>query len=110
MADLDWDRQRWERATRMLGDFVIDNTGRKIGRVRDIAEVGTEMKPEWLVVKTSLFGRRRLIPMAAVHEEGKVIRVPFSNDLVLSAPVPAIPVTLSDSEREALAEHYARAA
>jgi ribosomal 30S subunit maturation factor RimM len=62
----------------MVGESVVDRDNRKIGRVDAIAETSDEMEPEWLVVRTSLFGRPRLIPIDIVREVGNEVHVPFS--------------------------------
>jgi len=73
-----FNRDRWDRAWHMVGEPVIDKDNRQIGRVDAIAEVSDEMEPEWLVVRTSLFGRPRLIPIDIVREVGDEVHVPFS--------------------------------
>jgi hypothetical protein len=89
---------------------VFDKENHKIGRVEDLAEAWDKEEPEWLVVRTSFFGRKRLIPIDRVEEEGENVHVPYSKKLVLLAPVPDIPVRVFREEREALVRHYARAA
>jgi PRC-barrel domain len=73
-----FDRDRWDRASHMVGEAVVDKDNHKIGRVDAIAEVRDDMEPEWLVVRTSLFGRPRLIPIDIVREVEGEIHVPFS--------------------------------
>jgi ribosomal 30S subunit maturation factor RimM len=73
-----FNRDRWDRASHMVGESVVDKDNRKIGRVDAIAEVHDQMEPEWLVVRTSLFGRPRLIPIDIVREVGGEVHVPFS--------------------------------
>jgi hypothetical protein len=62
----------------MVGDSVVDKDNRQIGRVAAIAEVRDAREPEWLVVRTSLFGRPRLIPIDIVREVGDEVHLPFS--------------------------------
>jgi hypothetical protein len=105
-----FDRDRWDRASHMVGEPVVDKDNHKIGRVAAIAEARDEMEPEWLVVRTSLLGRPRLIPIDVVREEGDEIYVPFSKRTVLLAPVPEILTNVARAERRALDFHYKRAA
>jgi ribosomal 30S subunit maturation factor RimM len=93
-----------------LGEPVFDREDRRIGKVEDFAEAWNKEVPEWLVVRTSLFGRQRLIPIDRMEEKDKKIHIPYSKKSVLLAPVPEIPVRVFRWEREALARHYARAA
>jgi ribosomal 30S subunit maturation factor RimM len=105
-----FDRDRWDLAAHLVGESVVDKDNRKIGRVDAIAEVLDDMEPEWLVVRTSLFGRPRLIPIDTVREVDDEIYVPFSKRTVLLAPVPEILTNVDRAERRALDFHYRRAA
>src|SRR5579864_9485557 len=97
------------KLTHAKGEHVVDLDGRRIGKVTNIAFEPKTSRPDWLVVKTSMFGRPRLVPVAAAVEEGHEIRVPFLKETVLRAPVPTIPLTPGTSECAALEEHYRRA-
>ena len=98
------------RISHLIGETVLDVDGDKVGKVTEIAFRPDTEVPEWLVVKTSLFGRWRLVPLGGAEELGDTLRVPYARDTVLHAPVPEIPVTLAPSERDALLDHYAHAA
>ncbi len=101
------DLMRWDQAPRLLGESVFDQEDRRIGKVEDLAEAWDKEVPEWLVVRTSLFGRQRLIPIDRIEEKDKKIHVPYSKKTVLLAPLPEIPIRVFRWEREALARHYA---
>jgi hypothetical protein len=94
----------------MLGEPVVDYESRRVGTVRGVAQQESTMEPGWLVVKTSLFGRERLIPIESVEDVGDAVRVPFSRAAVLSAPVPATLFTVDSAEQASLARHYELAA
>jgi sporulation protein YlmC with PRC-barrel domain len=98
------------KLTHARGERVVDLDGRRIGKVTNIAFEPNTYRADWLVVKTSMFGRPRLVPVATAVEEGHEIRVPFLKATVLNAPVPTIPLTPAMSECTALEEHYRRAA
>lgn len=100
------DLMRWDQAPRLLGESVFDQEDRRIGKVEDLAEAWDKEVPEWLVVRTSLFGRQRLIPIDRIEEKDKKIHVPYSKKTVLLAPLPEIPIRVFRWEREALARHY----
>jgi hypothetical protein len=104
------DRMRWEQAVHLLGESVFDKKHRKIGRVQDLAEAYDMEVPEWLVVRTSLFGRQRLVPIDGIEEEDKKIHVRYSKKSILLAPVPEIPGRVFRWERDELERYYARAA
>jgi len=94
-----------------VGDEVVDVEGQRIGKVTEISADPATLAPEWLVVKTSAFGRLRLLPLDRAIDQGAgVIRVPFSKQMVLQAPVPEITGSLATSEREALRQYYHLAA
>jgi sporulation protein YlmC with PRC-barrel domain len=93
-----------------MGDPVVDREGRRIGKLMQIALEPNTYRAQWLVVKTSLFGRQRLVPVDTAIEDGNTIRVPFSKDTVLNAPVPAVPLTPAPTECSALEEYYRHAA
>jgi hypothetical protein len=94
----------------LVGDTLIDDEGRRVGRVIDVVSRPDTLEAEWLVVKTSMFGRRRLVPVAATTETGQTAHIGFTRQEVLSAPVPEVPTSLALSERQALMEHYHLAA
>ena len=102
--------QDWNEVARMIGDTVMDRENQRIGKVQDVAQRADTMEPSWLVVKTSMFGRRRLVPLAVAKVQDHVIRVPYPKDHVLQAPVPAVPVTVAASEDARLVHHYGLAA
>jgi sporulation protein YlmC with PRC-barrel domain len=94
----------------VMGDHVVDAEGRRIGKLTQIALEPNTYRAEWLVVKTSLFGRTRLVPIESAVEQGDTIRVPFSRDTVLNAPVPEVPLTPAPTECTALEDYYQHAA
>jgi sporulation protein YlmC with PRC-barrel domain len=95
-----------EHVSELVGEVVIDPDGNRVGRVTQVSYQPDTLEPEWLVVKTSRFGRERLVPLGAANEQGDVIRLAVAKDVVLAAPIPEMPVSLAPREREALVEHY----
>ncbi len=93
-----------------MGEEVVDYVGRRIGKVTGFALETSIYTPEWLVVKPPLFRRQRLVPLDGAVQQGDTIRVLFSKERFLSAPVPTIIAALSEGECAALTEHYHRAA
>jgi hypothetical protein len=94
----------------VVGDTVVDKDGHRLGKVIAVASRPDTLQAEWFVVKTSLFGRQRLVPLACTTDEFDTLHISFSKGAVLSAPVPAVTTSLTVSERRALLEHYGLAA
>ena len=90
----------------LVGDTMVDDAGHRVGTVTDVVSRPDTLEAEWLVVKTSVFGRQRLVPMAAATEDGHTAHIGFSRDDVLSAPVPEVSTSLALYERDALMQHY----
>jgi len=93
-----------------IGDRVVDRDGRRIGKLEQIALEPNTYRAQWLVVKTSVFGRPRLVPIDSAVQQGRTIRVPFPKDIVLNAPVPDVPLTPAPTECLELEKHYHHAA
>jgi|HubBroStandDraft_1064217.scaffolds.fasta_scaffold373837_2 hypothetical protein len=105
-----FNRDRWDLVSHMVGEPVVDRYNHKIGRVDAIAEARDEMEPQWLVVRTSLLGRPRLVPIDTVREVDNELHVPFSKRMVRRAPVPHVLTNVDRAEGQALNFHYNRAA
>jgi sporulation protein YlmC with PRC-barrel domain len=91
----------------IMGERVVDPRGHRIGKVTQLALEPQTLQAEWLVLKTSRFGRqRRLVPIKGAVDQGGAILVPFSKEMVLGAPVPAVPTSPGGSEVTALHAHY----
>jgi len=93
--------------TRMRGMEVVDRDGDKIGKVDEIYLDQQTNKPEWLAVKTGLFGSNvSFIPLAEATTEGDVVRVPFEKSHVKDAPNADPDGELSQDEEARLYRHY----
>ena len=101
----------FDKLEHIMGERVVDWEGHRIGTVTQVALEPNTFKAEWLVLKTSRFGRRpRLVPIKGAVDQGDTILVPFSKEMVLGAPVPAVPTSPGGSEIAALHQHYGVAA
>ena len=97
----------FDKLEHIMGEHVVDRHGHRIGTVAQVALEPQTFRAEWLVLKTSRFGhRQRLVPIEAAVDEGRAISVPFSKEMVLCAPVPAVPTSPAGSEITALHQHY----
>jgi len=91
----------------MRGLQVVDRDGDKIGKVDEIYLDQQTNKPEWLAVKTGLFGSNvSFIPLAEATTEGDVVRVPFEKSHVKDAPNADPDGELTQEEEARLYRHY----
>ena len=71
----------------ILGQDVYTSDGDRVGKVGQIFLDDSTGQPEWLTVKTGLFGTKEsFVPLASaeVHNDG--VRVPFDKDTIEGAP------------------------
>ncbi len=71
----------------LRGLNVIGASGDKLGKVDEVYLDNETGKPEWVAVKTGLFGSNvSLVPVAAADYSGSELSVPFGKDQVKNAP------------------------
>jgi uncharacterized protein (TIGR02271 family) len=89
---------------------VIDVDGDKIGSLDNIYMDRATGQPEWLAVKTGLFGTKStFVPIEGAGADGDDLRVPYAKDLVKDAPnVDEDDGFLPPEEERRLYEHYQR--
>ena len=93
--------------TEWTGHTVVDEDGDKIGSVEEIYLDAETDKPEWLAVKTGMFGTKvSFVPIAEAAEAGDDIRVPYSKNQVKDAPKADADRELSQEEEADLYRHY----
>jgi uncharacterized protein (TIGR02271 family) len=69
------------------GGGVVGQGGEKIGKVSQVFLDDETAKPEWVTVKTGMFGgAESFIPLAHADLRGTEITVPYSKDTVKDAP------------------------
>lgn len=89
------------------GRDAFDADGNKIGTIDEIYEDTETGKPEWMAVKTGLFGSKvSFVPLADASEGADGIRVPYSKDQVKDAPNADPEGELSQEEEARLYGHY----
>ena len=98
------DAQTWK------GRKLVDRDGDKIGSIEDVYLDRSSGEPEWVAVKTGLFGSNlSFVPIAeASSQGGDEIRVPYEKDLVKDAPNVEADGELSPEEEQRLYQHYGR--
>jgi uncharacterized protein (TIGR02271 family) len=89
------------------GGTAVDRDGEKIGTIDEIYADAETGKPEWLAVKTGLFGMKlSFIPIAEASETGGDVRVPYDTQQVKDAPNAEPDGELSQEEEADLYRHY----
>lgn len=86
---------------------VLGQDGEKLGKVDAVYLDQSTQRPEWVAVKSGLFGTHvSLVPLAAADLTNEELRVPFSKDQMQAAPHQDPDQELSPAEEAALFEHY----
>jgi uncharacterized protein (TIGR02271 family) len=90
------------------GSNAVDSDGQKIGTIEEIYMDTETGKPEWLAVKTGMFGSKlSFVPIAeATASAGDDVRVPYAKQQVKDAPNAEADGELSQEEEANLYRHY----
>jgi uncharacterized protein (TIGR02271 family) len=89
------------------GRNAVDSDGGKIGSIDEIYMDAQTGKPEWLAVKTGMFGSKvSFVPIAEASESNGDVRLPYGKDQVKDAPNAEADGELSQDEEAALYSHY----
>jgi uncharacterized protein (TIGR02271 family) len=91
----------------LIGNDVVDSDGDKIGSVGQVYVDPSTGRPNWVTVKTGLFGMSEsFVPLDAADTSGNELRVPYSKQMVKDAPNIDPDSELSDAEADRLYEYY----
>ncbi len=90
------------------GGNVVDNDGSKIGSIGQIFLDDQSGRPEWVTVKTGLFGGgESFVPLRDAEVTGDDLRIPYDKATVKDAPRISDPDGhLSEDEEETLYRYY----
>jgi uncharacterized protein (TIGR02271 family) len=90
------------------GATVRDRDGEKIGTVDQLYMDTRTAQPEWMTVKTGLFGMRTtFVPIEGARPEGEdAVRVPYEKERVKDAPTIEPDQELTQPEEQRLYSHY----
>jgi uncharacterized protein (TIGR02271 family) len=92
---------------RVIGADVIDADGNKIGTASEVFLDDQSGNPEWVTVKTGMFGTKEsFVPIRDADLTGDGLRVPVSKDAVKDAPRIDSDGHLSPDEEAELYRHY----
>jgi sporulation protein YlmC with PRC-barrel domain len=91
------------------GSTLVDRDGDKIGKVEDVYLDRSSDEPEWIAVKTGLFGSNvSFVPIHDAAAAGDDVRVPYEKRQVKDAPNIDPDGELSPEEERRLYQHYGR--
>src|SRR5829696_3125995 len=92
---------------RVIGADVIDAAGNKIGTASEVFLDDESGTPEWVTVKTGLFGTKEtFVPIRDADLTGDGLRVPVSKESVKDAPKIDTNGHLSPQEEQELYRYY----
>jgi uncharacterized protein (TIGR02271 family) len=98
-----------QEITSWKGRTAVDRDGDKIGTIEDVYLDRRSGEPEWVAIKTGLFGSNvSFVPIADASPAGDDIRVGFEKDRVKDAPNVEADGELSPEEERRLYAHYDR--
>jgi uncharacterized protein (TIGR02271 family) len=91
------------------GRTLVDRDGDKIGKVEDVYLDRRSGEPEWVAVKTGLFGSNvSFVPIHDASNAGDDLQVAYTKDQVKDAPNIDPDGELSPEEERRLYSHYGR--
>jgi uncharacterized protein (TIGR02271 family) len=99
-----------EQIRRLAGQEVYGSDGGKIGKVGQIYADDQSGRPEWLTVRTGLFGTREtFVPLAQADATGDRVVLPYTKALVKDAPnIDVDNDHISTDEERRLYSYYGR--
>jgi uncharacterized protein (TIGR02271 family) len=93
--------------TEWRGRNAVDSDGDKIGSIDEIYMDAQTGKPEWLAVKTGIFGSKvSFVPIAGASDADGDVRLPYDKQQVKDAPNAEADGELSQDEEASLYRHY----
>ena len=91
----------------LQGTAVLDTSGEKIGKVAQVYLDDTTGQPEWVTVRTGLFGTKEsFVPLAAARLDNGGLVVDASKDKVSDAPRIDEDGHLSEAQEDELYSYY----
>ena len=91
----------------LTGSTVVDSSGGKIGKVGQVYLDDQTGQPQWVTVRTGLFGTKEsFVPLAAARVEGDQLVVDASKDQVSGAPQVEEDGHISEQEESEIYRYY----
>src|ERR1700754_2326741 len=97
-----------EQIPAVIDHPVYDSDGQKIGSARHIFYDDNTGYPEWVSVKTGMFGAETFVPIRDAHVVQDHLEVPYAKEKIKEAPAVAIDDAghLSEQEEHRLHVYY----
>jgi sporulation protein YlmC with PRC-barrel domain len=90
---------------------VRSSTGERIGEIKQVYLDNESGEPNWVTVKTGLFGMQEsFVPLAQAEASGADVTVPYDKEIVKNAPRLEAGGTLTPEEERRLYSYYFSAA
>ena len=93
-------------ASQFIDQKLFTEHGEEIGKIRDVINRPSDLEPEWLVVKTAMFGGEHLVPIVSVSQRGASLTVPFDKKTVKASPSISAHVPPLTEQSQATYMHY----
>ncbi|CAN5874917.1 PRC and DUF2382 domain-containing protein [soil metagenome] len=94
-----------------IGHQVVDQDGEKVGKIEELYLDDATGAPEWLAIKTGMFGSKQsFAPIAGAQNSGDDLQLAFTKDQVKDAPKVDPDGHLEPDEEAELYRHYGRQA
>ncbi|MCR6489858.1 PRC and DUF2382 domain-containing protein [Amycolatopsis sp. OK19-0408] len=91
----------------LIDSAVVDPAGNKLGKVGNVYLADATHQPEWITVKTGLFGTKEsFVPLSGAHTDKDGVHVKVDKDAVSDAPRIDADGHLSPEESTQLYQHY----
>jgi uncharacterized protein (TIGR02271 family) len=91
----------------LIDSAVVDSDGNKLGKVGNVYLADATHQPEWITVKTGLFGTKEsFVPLSGAHTDKDGVHVQVDKDSVSDAPRIDADGHLSPEESTQLYQHY----
>ena len=94
-------------STQWTGHELLDVNGDKIGSIEDVRYGDATGGLKWLLVKTGLFGTKKiLVPAGEVRASEDALVVPYAKDRVKDAPGVDVDETFTTEEEQNMCAYY----
>jgi uncharacterized protein (TIGR02271 family) len=91
----------------LTGTPVHGSDGTKLGKVETVYLDNDTNQPEWVAVKSGLFGSHvSIVPLSQGSWDGNALTVPFDKNAIQAAPHHDPDVALSPTDEDELYRHY----
>ncbi|SDY09919.1 conserved domain-containing protein [Amycolatopsis xylanica] len=95
------------RPQELIDSTVVDSHGSKIGKVGTVYLADDTRRPEWVTVRTGLFGHKEsFVPLNGAALDNDGLHVNVDKDQVTEAPQTEADGHLSQSDSNLLYQHY----